>query len=49
MKLSNFLKGLDAYGEKVSLLYEQQNTHKTVLGGIVTVIAQAAMIAYIAF
>ena len=43
------LKGFDSYGEKVELTYKGEGTFKTKAGGVISLILNCILFAYLAF
>ena len=44
--LSNIVKSMDIYGHQINLTFKGESTHKTVLGGIFTFIANVIIMAF---
>ncbi len=45
-RLSKFIKGLDSLGYKISIKFKGRDTFKSVFGGIMTIMARLALLAY---
>jgi hypothetical protein len=45
-KITNFARGIDAYGTPVTFLYKRNETYKTCFGGIVTIVILLGCLGY---
>jgi len=49
MKLKQFLKAIDSFGQPIHLVYKGGATYRTALGGLLTILYFVAILAYFLF
>jgi hypothetical protein len=47
--LSRFVKSLDLYGHPISLSFKGETTHKTLLGGVFTILANVLVLSFLIY